>query len=319
MDLPTIPQNNSVTTFKNFNCKFCGHEYSSETFNAAIKLYGVFFLVGENFNYIGTTCIDCKKTIYLTGEGELIGLIKKTISGYLYLPDGNPVITNFRYFSPVAPHPLFKDKIESGEIIIHGQTLAGGQPSQDTLDIYNEIRQIGIDHPVILHNYLCSYIVDWIPPMGRYFSIWWIKTEIVENIINAENETETRIIPRYIDCDHLIDSADHFSWNNYRILDHLKDVDIPFEIVESDHQRISILRNLDFLRLIDDATQLGMNQSHFRTSTASVIIYPDEKKADSQIEEGNKDTSTIVKENISKKVWGAFHNKSTQKLLYAMS
>ena len=54
MDIPIFTPNNPVTTFKNFNCKFCGYEYSSEAFNAAIKLYGIFFLVGESFNYIGT-------------------------------------------------------------------------------------------------------------------------------------------------------------------------------------------------------------------------------------------------------------------------
>jgi len=131
MDFPTLdPAPTNGLTYK-FDCE-CGQEYSAESFNAAIKLYGVFFLVGEKYNFVGTTCLNCKKTIYMKEEGDLLGKNKERLSDFLYLPNEHGFDPDFRYLSPDV-HPIIQQKIESGDVLINGLMLSGGTVNQDTL------------------------------------------------------------------------------------------------------------------------------------------------------------------------------------------
>ena len=71
--------------YEKLQCE-CGQKFVEVSIEAAIYIYGVFFIEGEDDSFVGTTCPACLNTIYLNLDNETFSetckwIKEKDISG----------------------------------------------------------------------------------------------------------------------------------------------------------------------------------------------------------------------------------------------
>jgi len=63
-----------------FKCGHCEQEYSDDSLNLAVSLYGIFFLMGKESGYAGITCPSCLKTVIREEEKNRIESLRENLS-----------------------------------------------------------------------------------------------------------------------------------------------------------------------------------------------------------------------------------------------
>ncbi len=198
-----------------FKCGHCEQEYSQDTFNFAVALYGIFFLMGKESGYAGITCPSCLKTIIHEGEKNQIESLRETLSTYVSFGDIRSQL-NLRYHSSVNYFP--QNTKQYKDINYHYWNFE--LSSEDlNFDYLQHKLHLYIEEENLDENYFCTYAFDDEAPMGSNLSIGWFKKDWVEEFIQIETENSVRIFPRYVPYSSLYDDIEDFCWNNQIQLD----------------------------------------------------------------------------------------------------
>jgi hypothetical protein len=226
-------------------CQHCGQRFSEESFNIAIFLYGIFFLIGKSHGYYGITCPSCLRTICYKDSPQNILNLKSIVSGGLDI-SGIILDPQLKYFSPLLPEDI--PEIGIFKIKALRQTISDKSPefSLDAVSFYKDEEIPGEDE-----DFLQSLILDGVLPVGTTFSVWWFKNESIERLVNIENKHQITIFPRYCHRCSLIEKADRFCWQyglNVQYLEQVKCMAISeFKTLE----QIAIHQDLDIDKIIE--------------------------------------------------------------------
>lgn len=226
-----------------FKCEYCGQEFTQDSFNIAVFLYGIFFLIGNESGYAGITCPRCLKTIAREVEKSQIEFLKKSFSDFVYF--GNKqFILDLRYFSSVNYFP--KNVKAHKDINI---------PFWDTAlpTDFNTLHSgIYSCQDEILHkNHFCTYAFDDEPPMGSFLSIGWFKKDWIDDFIKIENETSLRIFPRYVPSNSTYEDIERFCWENHIYLNYLKEKEEKAIVGINKLKENAKENNMDFQEILD--------------------------------------------------------------------
>lgn len=206
-----------------FKCERCEQEYFIDSFNIAVFLYGIFFLIGNESGYAGITCPSCLKTITHEMEIDRIKLIRKNLSS-LIIFDHYQFPLNLRYHSSINYFPKTIQKFKKIPIRYWNTLLP-----TDLHILHNSLNQYICDLN-LNDNFFCTYAFDDESPMGGHFSAAWLMKDWIDEFIKIENNISIKIFPRYMPQNTLINDIDRFCWNNHVYLEYLKD---KFHGVES--------------------------------------------------------------------------------------
>ena len=198
----------TVTGIK-FNCEHCNQPFNYDNFNLSILLYGVAFLVGPKFCYIGLTCPKCLNTILLKGD-SLIKL--QQIMTLFRGSNDRHLIPFLRYHSSVLYSPVQIDHLKSYKITTWTCPLS--EKSRE--NFYSMIASYLEEEPDLEQNYLSSYIYQGEPPIGSFASAWWFKPDDIEALVQIENDQHVRVFPRYVHKMSWYERYDFFCWQ-YRL------------------------------------------------------------------------------------------------------
>ena len=196
-----------------FKCGHCEQEYSQDSLNLAVSLYGIFFLMGKESGYAGITCPSCLKTIAHEGEIRQIESFRETLSDFVSIGHTQSLL-DLRYHSSVN---YFPQNIKQYKDI--GLFNWNTRLSDENLDSLQHNIHRYIEGENLDQNLFCTYAFDNRPPMGSYLSIGWFQKDWIEEFIQIEAEKSVRIFPRYVPYSSLYEDIEEFCWNNQIHLD----------------------------------------------------------------------------------------------------
>ena len=191
--------------YEKLQCE-CGQKFVEVSIEAAIYIYGVFFIEGEDDSFVGTTCPACLNTIYLNLDNETFSeackwIKEKDISGQgrCFNPLG--------YFSP----RLDEDPLEAIKPKYEYNIFA-----EDTFHINNflwsyeyDFKSTSEKNPAIGNNNLYrTYLYDFAEVISCYHTVFWLTKNQIFNIIKYENEVKRRCIPRYVHHFNILKNID---------------------------------------------------------------------------------------------------------------
>ena len=248
MNINTAPV---ISTTMGTRCPHCGQEFSEESLNIAVFLYGIFFLIGKEIGYAGITCPKCLHTICHRDSKEAIVTVKKMIGEMICLG----IYTfdpQLRYYSSLSGSPKDITQIGAFNIPFFEHDLIGNEPHS----LSEEVDRYMTQNSEILENHLCSYVQDGNDPSGAICHIWWINENDVEKLIQIENIKGIKIFPRYYHHCALIEDVDRFCWNyGYAniYLENLKSRTVR------EHEKLEqnlILQGIDLTNVIDSTPDM---------------------------------------------------------------
>ena len=228
-----------------FKCKHCGQEYSQDSFNIAVFLYGIFFLIGKESGYAGITCPNCLKTITHEGEKNQIEFLTKSFSDLVDFGN-NQFYFKLRYHSSVNYFPKNVKAHKDIDIRFWNTLLPTGD-----LDILHSQINSYQDDSNLYENHFCTYAFDDEPPMGSFLSIGWFKKDWIDDFIKIENEKSLRIFPRYVLRNSSYEDIERFCWENHIYLNYLKEQEDRSEAGINKLKEIAKQNNMDFQEILD--------------------------------------------------------------------
>jgi len=221
-------------------CGHCEQEYSQETFNFAVALYGVFFLMGKEFGYAGITCPSCLKTIAHKGKINQIEFLKENVSSLVIIENSQHLL-NLRYHSSVNFFPQNIQPYKDVDIP-HWEA-----PLDFDFDIMRMELHVCIEENLDLYeNLFCTYAFDDEPPMGSFLSVGWFKKDWIEEFIQIENDNSIRIFPRYVPHSLLYENIEQFCWDNHIYLNYIKFLQEKADSQIIKLKEVAKQNNLDF-------------------------------------------------------------------------
>lgn len=196
--------------YNKIKCDHCGQVFSSEGIQITIFLYGIFFLIGKDDGYIGTTCPTCLQTISSKLDTQYLDQAVEEFSSIVFIGNSQ-ILEPLRYFSPPTTEPHFNTLLKEYNIITRQSPFTG---TGSSADVDQSIYLAESENPDLVENYYRSY-TDRLPSItGCFFNVLWIHKEQVENVIKLELVKNVRIFPRYIHKCSLLDLTDRFSWQH---------------------------------------------------------------------------------------------------------
>jgi len=192
-----------------FQCEYCGQEYSEDSVNLAVFLYGVIFLFGKNTGYMGIVCPRCMKTMMRKGDKDVLNTARKRLSSYIQIGDVQ-FCPNLKYHSPLNYSREQVPWLKGFDVLTWHTTLNGDR---------NEFSDMALlryenENPWITEDYLRSYVIVGGRPTGVFFSVWWFREEQIDDLLKIENEEERKVFPRYVHRNSAYEDVDRFCWNN---------------------------------------------------------------------------------------------------------
>ena len=197
-----------VSYVKGFTAE-CGNPecHSATPLIDALNEYGAIFLHGPEDGIVGFVCPACKKCTLFECDLETLSTIKLF---FLHQPSPwQPLLSvAFKYHSfPYKPMTEYYRRPHFWEEILDvGRFGSVGEDEIDPEDL---------EH---ISDLYCSYSFgdEVIGPLAK---LVWTDKEMAFELVHKENQTNKRILPRYIPNDLLIDSSDRFCWDNKLIAD----------------------------------------------------------------------------------------------------
>ncbi len=196
--------------YNKIKCDHCGQTFSSDGIQITILLYGIFFLVGKEDDYIGTTCPSCLQTIYNKVDRQYLAQAVEEFSSIVSIGDSH-ITEPLRYFSPFTTKPAFNTLLKEYDIMSNGPPLTDNGSLNDVDQV---IYKTESEDPDLAENYYRSYTYRLPATIGSFFNVLWIQKDQVEDVIKLEQKKNVRIFPRYIHRCSLLDLTDKFSWQH---------------------------------------------------------------------------------------------------------
>ena len=189
-----------------FNCEHCEQSFNSFQFTLSVFLYGVAFLTGKEFSYVGITCPSCLNTFLLKGDD--LTKLRQDMGGFMDL-NSNFMELEFKYHSSIIYDPTQIEHLNSYEIL-NRNFLLSEENFHDELIIYLNRKKY------IEEDFMSSYMPDTAISMGPVLSVWWFNPNHIESLVEIENQHKIRIFPRYLHKASWQVVYDTFCWN-YRL------------------------------------------------------------------------------------------------------
>jgi len=235
-----------------FKCDHCGQEYSQDTFNIAVFLYGIIFLIGNKSGYTGITCPRCLRTITHEGNKDQIAFTRESLSNPIEFQNYQFDL-NLRYHSSVNYFPKTIKSHKDIDIYFLNNPL----PTEDLDSLHSHIYWYE-DESNLCENYFCTYAFDDAPPMGSFLSIGWFEENLIHEVIQIENEKSLRIFPRYVPMNSVYEDIEQFCWDYYLYLNYLKEEDDEAYATIHRLKEIAKQNDIDFKDLLKDNPDILM-------------------------------------------------------------
>ena len=193
----------SPSTPLTFLCEHCGRNLlAAEDLQYAIFLYGIFFLKGENDGFIGTTCPSCVETTCRWFEKTDFDRIVDVCCIFNFR--GNTHFHPLKYFSPFtsSPENVREACCHITDILSHAHDGDMEIALNETLS--REANEI----PGIYQ----TYIEEIGSSIGPYFYNLWLTDEQLQELLDFENRSNVRILPRYVFKSDVLHQMEAFSW-----------------------------------------------------------------------------------------------------------
>lgn len=218
--------------YNKIQCDNCGQTFSSDGIQLTIFLYGIFFLVGKEHDYIGTTCPSCLQTIYGKVNRQYLAQAVEGFSSIVSIGDCE-IHEPLRYFAPFTTTPYFNPLLKEFGIASTYSVLS----DNEALDIVDQtITEYLSEDPDLEENYYRSCTSRLPAATGSFLNVFWIEKDQVEDLIQLEQKKNVRIFPRYIHKCSLLNLTDKYSWQYYLKDKYFQDSDTSmregFELIE---------------------------------------------------------------------------------------
>jgi|GEM_PF-6322341 len=201
-----IENDGKKADYLEFDCEQCNQSFNQYGFSLSLFLYGVVFMVGKEFGYIGITCPSCLNTILIKGASNIQRLQQDMalFSG----PNSIFLEPEFRYYSSILHTPNEPEYLDSFDIQYWNTPIS--EVLKDNFD--GAVAAHDREQQLIENGYLGSYLYGSEPPLGAFASAWWYRPEDIEKLAQIENEQRERVFPRYVHKMKWYDRYDHFCW-----------------------------------------------------------------------------------------------------------
>jgi len=228
-------------TFDEFGIEKCLNEncnqlYNKDSIKLTVWLYGVILLIQDEthqdgdpifgysrqenmssakeiFGYIGITCPKCHRTIFYKKSALDVRKFKTFLGTWLKLNQSiqgkngdpsvesvGPIPLNLRYYSPF---PIKNEKLNEFDSVQYDfDEPEDDSYFQDDLNIFISGEEKD------LNTWFCTYFQNKSTPVGIQTWIYWFKEQDIPIILELENKTGDRILPRYHYFSELMDKTD---------------------------------------------------------------------------------------------------------------
>jgi transcriptional regulator with GAF, ATPase, and Fis domain len=322
-----------------FKCAHCSQDFTLESFRFAAILYGLIFLVGKDYGYVGIVCPNCLKTTVERKEKRQIINVKKELGEEINIVDlvnknGSlqpEILTSNETKNAIKNHTI--------ETIIYQTKLKystfGQDPYEEDIKPYTVLTADGFI-PFQGSKYAMTMTQKQINSTVKgndIFVSYIAKSKILEDlpfflgseekninaIVKLENDSRKKIFPRYYYSNSILESCINFYDNQY-----LEFIERPDLIVNvSKH---SLLKHIDLLKILEKVaeekknrhlTDCGVYQVLWRTKHPFKGIGVPQFISDSVLERllGKKKQSQVKNGESILKIWSKFAENNIQNIL----
>ncbi len=296
-----------------FECDQCGEVFSSEDLFSAMFSYGLIFLIGKGYGYIGMVCPKCRKTTLKKGDRNIIESLKDQLSSKVGYVEGSDK-SKLRYYS--FPYSLdYHQENIPNPIGSYMKPLSEGSDSLEE----SEVDHLFANDSSGLSEGYCSYFFGDLA-IGPAIAVWWFKEEDIEALVKIENKTGLKVFPRYTAYHSFPETISTFCWKYHLESDFINKLDLsafPGIIVpETEVSSKQKEKNSDFLNILNISPyQPDRSFAPPSNSSLDVIQPTSQKSIDKHATVKNKDSH----EDMVNALWEDFDKESVQKKLSTLS